>query len=108
VAEPVRVGELLAALPGLAARLAEAQLLGRWPELAGPAARRSRAAHVEAGVLHVFVETSGWLHRLTLETDALLARCRTITDVRAIRFHLAPRPESPPDPPVRGQGESSP
>ena len=37
MAEPVRVGELLAALPGLAARLAEAQLLGRWPELAGPA-----------------------------------------------------------------------
>jgi len=102
------VGELLAALPGMAARLAEAQLLDRWPELAGPAAGRSRAAHVEAGVLHILVDSSGWLHRLTLEADSLLARCRTIADVHAIRFHLAPRPESLPDPAARGQGQGTP
>jgi hypothetical protein len=102
----VRVGEVLAALPGMASRLAEARLVAHWPELAGPAAGRSRAAYVEAGVLHVLVDSSGWLHRLTLEADTLLARCRTVADVRAIRFHLAPRPESPPDPAVRGQGDT--
>jgi predicted nucleic acid-binding Zn ribbon protein len=108
MAEPVRVGQLLGTLPGMATRLAEARLVARWPELAGPAGARSRAAHVEAGVLHVLVESSGWLHRLTLEADTLLARCRTVTDVRAIRFHLAPRPASAPDPASRGQGEATP
>ncbi|MBI3458207.1 MAG: DUF721 domain-containing protein [Candidatus Rokubacteria bacterium] len=91
--DPVRVGEVLAALPGMAERLAEARLIAAWPEIAGPAATRSRAERVDGGVLHVAVESSGWLHRLTLDEASLLARCRAVaptSDVRAIRFHLAP------------------
>ena len=92
MAEPVRVRDLLEALPGVAERLAEARLLAAWPEIAGPAAARSRAEAVEEGVLRVAVDSSGWLHHLTLDEPALLARCRAAvptTALRAIRFRLA-------------------
>ena len=126
VAEPIRIGDLLGALPGMTERLAEARLLQSWPGIAGAAAApRSRAERVEGGVLHVAVESSGWLHRLGLEEAALLTRCQAIAEVRAIRFHLAPRvavavspeapggerpPQTPGTPeamhaPVRPQGE---
>jgi hypothetical protein len=90
--EPVRVRDLLGALPGLAERLAETRLLAAWPEVAGSGAARSRAESIEDGVLHVAVESSGWLHRLTLDEPALLARFRAAVpavSVRAIRFRLA-------------------
>ena len=67
MAEPVRVGAVLATLPGLAGPLAEARLLAAWPVLAGSAAARTRPQGVEDGVLRVAVDSSGWLHRLTLE-----------------------------------------
>jgi predicted nucleic acid-binding Zn ribbon protein len=90
--EPVRVGQVLAALPGIAERLAEARLAGAWAEIAGPAAARSRAEGVESGVLQVTVESSSWLHRLRLDEARLLARCRALAPavaLRAIRFRLA-------------------
>ena len=94
MAEPSRVGDLLALVPGLAARLderrREIRLVRAWPEIAGAAAPRARAEAVEAGVLRVAVDSSGWLHRLTLEEPRLLARCRAIADIRGIRFYLAP------------------
>jgi Dna[CI] antecedent DciA-like protein len=93
VADPVRVGKLLGSLPGLADRLAEARLVETWPLLAGPAGARSRAEGVEQGVLQVAVDSSGWLHRLTLEESRLITRCREIAAIRAIRFRLAPVPE---------------
>jgi Dna[CI] antecedent DciA-like protein len=92
VAEPVRVGELLRSLPGLDDRLAEARLVETWPVIAGPAAARSRAEGVDQGVLQVAVDSSGWLHRLTLEESRLIIRCREIAAIRAIRFRLAPPP----------------
>jgi predicted nucleic acid-binding Zn ribbon protein len=92
--EPVRVGVVLAALPGVAGPLAEARLLAAWPAVAGgAAAARTRPDSVEDGVLRVAVDSSGWLHRLTLEAPALLARCREVAPavpLRGIRFHLAP------------------
>ncbi len=92
MAEPIRIGDLLGALPGMSERLAEARLLRSWPGIAGVvAASRSHAERVEGGALHVAVESSGWLHRLGLEEAALLTRCQAIAEVRAIRFHLAPR-----------------
>lgn len=94
--EPVRVRDLLAALPGLGERLAAARLLHAWPQVAGPdAAARSRAEAVEDGCLRVAVDSSGWLHRLTLEEPDLLARCREIAPIRVIRFHLAPVDRQP-------------
>ena len=97
MAEPSRVRDLLGLVPGLMARLvarmAEEGLLRAWPEIAGPAAARSRAEAIEAGILRVAVDSSGWLHRLTLDEPRLLARCRAIAptmEIRAIRFHLAP------------------
>jgi hypothetical protein len=95
VAEPVRVGELLGSLPGLNDRMAEARLVETWAAIAGPAGARSRAEGVDQGVLQVAVESSGWLHRLTLEESQLITRCREIAAIRAIRFRLAPPPDSP-------------
>jgi predicted nucleic acid-binding Zn ribbon protein len=92
VSEPVRVGEILGSLPGLAERLAGARLLQAWPAIAGPAAPRTRADRIENGCLHVTVESSAWLHRLTLEEAALLERCRDVSPIRAIRFHLGSLP----------------
>lgn len=91
MADPVRAGDLLSALPGLRERLAEARLVAAWPEIAGPAGARSHAEGVEAGVLCVAVDSSGWLHRLTLDEGRLLARCHALAAVRGIRFYLAPR-----------------
>jgi predicted nucleic acid-binding Zn ribbon protein len=99
------VGALLATLPGLADRLAEARLVEAWPAIAGAAAARSRAEGVEQGVLLIAVDSSGWLHRLSLEEPALLARCREIAAIRGIRFRLASPPQGP-DPVVAvGKGE---
>jgi predicted nucleic acid-binding Zn ribbon protein len=96
VADPVRVGEMLGSLPGLADRLAEARLVERWPEIAGPAGTRSRAEGIDQGVLQVAVDSSGWLHRLTLEEPRLITRCREIAAVRGIRFRLATPPAAGP------------
>jgi hypothetical protein len=104
VADPVRVGELLLSVPGLDDRLAEARLLTAWPTIAGPAGARSRAEAVDQGVLQVAVDSSGWLHRLTLEEPRLVTRCREIAAIRAIRFRLAP----PPDPAARAARTQSP
>ena len=86
---PVRVGDLLPGLPGLADRLAEARLVAAWPGIAGAAASRSRAEGVDGGWLHVSVDTSGWLHRLTVEAPRLTEQCRALLDIRGIRFRLA-------------------
>ena len=88
MSEPVRVGHLLPGLPGLAERLAEARLVAAWPQIAGAAAGRSRAESIEGGWLHVSVETSGWLHRLTVEAPRLTEQCRALLDIRGIRFRL--------------------
>jgi hypothetical protein len=85
---------LLDRLPGLHDRLAEARLVASWPAIAGAAGARSRAETVDQGVLQVAVESSGWLHRLTLEEPRLTARCREIAAIRGIRFRLAPMPDS--------------
>ena len=94
MAEPVRVGALLGSVPGLTHRLADARAAARlvqtWPAIAGPAGARSRAEGIDQGVLHVAVDSSGWLHRLTLEEARLLGRCREIAPIRAIRFRLVP------------------
>jgi hypothetical protein len=83
-------------MPGLRDRMAEVRLVKSWSMIAGPAGLRSRAEGVEQGVLQVAVDSSGWLHRLTLEEPRLIARCREIAAIRSIRFRLAP----PPDPAV--------
>jgi hypothetical protein len=93
VADPVRIGALLGSLPGLADRLAEARLVESWSVIAGPAGARSRAERVDQGVLQVAVDSSGWLHRLTLEESRLITRCREIAAIRGIRFRLAPPPD---------------
>jgi predicted nucleic acid-binding Zn ribbon protein len=93
MSSPIRVGEVLATLPGMAERLAEVRLLAAWTEIAGPAAARSRAEGIEGGVLQVSVDSPGWLHRLNLDEPRLLARLHAVapaSGVRAIRFRLGP------------------
>lgn len=85
----MRVGDVLPTLPGLGEAVTEARLRAAWPQLAGPAAARSRPVRLLGGCLHVAVDSSAWLHRLSLEEAALLARCQALGGVRALRFHLA-------------------
>jgi predicted nucleic acid-binding Zn ribbon protein len=109
MAEPVRVGAVLTTLPGVSGALAEARLLAAWPTVAGGATARTRAEAVEDGVLRVAVDSSGWLHRLTLEAPALLARCREVAPavpLRGIRFHLAPLVPDAPGPGLDEREES--
>lgn len=103
------MGALLGSLPGLSDRLAQARLVETWPLIAGPAGARSRAEGVDQGVLRVAVDSSGWLHRLTLEEPRLISRCREIAAIRAIHFRLAPsldpaaRAARSPSPAVEGE-----
>jgi predicted nucleic acid-binding Zn ribbon protein len=90
MSKPVRIGELLGTVPGLSDWLAEARVVAAWPAIAGAAGTRSRAEGVDHGLLQIAVDSSGWLHRLTLEEPRLLARCREIAPIRGIRFRLAP------------------
>jgi hypothetical protein len=90
MSDPVRVGTLLGHVPGLKDWLAEARVVAAWPAIAGTAGARSWAEGVEHGLLQIAVDSSGWLHRLTLEEPQLLARCREIAPIRGIRFRLAP------------------
>lgn len=94
MSDPVRIGELLGSVPGLDEWRAEARVVEAWPAIAGLAGARSRAERVEHGLLHVAVDSSGWLHRLTLEEPNLLTRCREIAPIRGIRFRLAPPREA--------------
>jgi hypothetical protein len=104
MAEPMRVGELLGLVPGLAERLDQVRLLAAWPTIAGAAAPATRAERLEGGCLHVAVQSSAWLQHLRLEETHLLARYRALGEVRAIRFRLGPIGG---DPGGRVEGERS-
>jgi hypothetical protein len=106
---PVRVSDVLAAaVPGLGEHLLVERIRARWAEVVGPeGARRSRPERLRDGVLAVQVDSSPWLHELTLRSGELLARAQAAHGgrVTALRFALGrlPRPAAarpaPPDAP---------
>jgi len=74
-----RVGEALAgylAQAGIAGRVAQADVVLRWPELVGPGvARAAQAESVTAdGTLYVRVKSSAWRQELSLMTPQIMAR----------------------------------
>lgn len=74
-----RVGEALAgylASAGLAERVAQADVVLRWPEIVGPnVARAARAESVTPdGMLYVRVASSAWRQELSLMTPDIMAR----------------------------------
>lgn len=74
-----KVAEALAgylAHAGLAERVAQADVVLRWPELVGPGvAKAARAESVTPdGMLYVRVESSAWRQELSLMTPQIMAR----------------------------------
>jgi predicted nucleic acid-binding Zn ribbon protein len=61
---------------GLAGRIAQADVVLRWPEIVGP--QVAKAAHAESvspdGTLYVRVASSAWRQELSLMTPAIMAR----------------------------------
>lgn len=99
--EPTRVAELLASLGGpLADGVRHGRLAAEWTSLVGPAvAAHARPLRVEDGWLHVAVESSAWLHELSLQQEALLGRLRRVAaDLRGLSLQLAPLPVRAPRP----------
>ncbi|MBI2461371.1 MAG: DUF721 domain-containing protein [Candidatus Rokubacteria bacterium] len=98
--EPTRVSVLLAGLgPPLAERVRHARLAAEWATLVGPAvARHAAPLHLEDGWLHVAVDSSAWLHELSLKEEELLAVLRRVADLRGVRLRLAPLPAHRPEP----------
>ena len=93
---PARVAEFLPAVlddTGLARRLEQAGVVEMWAELVGTQIGRvTRAISVTPdGVLRVGVETSGWMHELTMMAPDLLASINTRLGrpvIRRIHFRL--------------------
>lgn len=99
--EPTRVAELLAGLGGpLADGVRHGHLAAEWASLVGPAvATHARPLRVKDGWLHVAVDSSAWLHELSLQEEPLLARLRLVAaDLRGLRLELAPLPSRAPRP----------
>ncbi len=74
-----KVGEAIAAYlasAGIGGRVAQADLVLRWPEIVGPQiARAARAESVSAdGTLYVRVASSAWRQELSLMTPEIMAR----------------------------------
>jgi hypothetical protein len=96
---PVRVSKLLAiALPGLEQHLLVERIREQWAGVVGPdGARRSRPESLRQGVLTVAVDSSPWLHELTLRSGELLARVQASHGgaVTALRFALGRLPSAP-------------
>ncbi len=74
-----RVGEAIAAYlkgAGIGGRVAQADIVLRWPEIVGPeVARAARAESVSAdGTLYVRVASSAWRQELSLMTPEIMAR----------------------------------
>jgi len=104
--EPTRVAELLASLGGpLADGVRHGRLTAEWASLVGPAvAAHARPLRVEDGWLHVAVDSSAWLHELSLQEDALLTRLRRVVELRGLRLQLGPLPPRAPAPQDPGGG----
>jgi hypothetical protein len=90
------VSELLAnAVPGLDQHLAVERIRARWADIVGPVGgRHSRPSAIRQGVLTVDVDSSPWLHELTLRAPELLARVQAAhgRGVTSLRFALGRMP----------------
>ena len=94
---------------GLDFKLEEYRLIQAWPDIVGPQiAAHTLPAEVRAKTLWVVVDSSPWLHELTLLKPVLiekLARCGGRSLIHDVRFRigempLAERPQPPETPPA--------
>ena len=88
-ARPARIADLLGGVlrrAGIAERVAQASVLGEWPELVGE--RIARAASAETvrddGILVVSVRTAAWAQELSLMTPQIIARVNAGRDAGRI------------------------
>ena len=93
---PAKVGDALAEMlagSSLGARIARAEVLGRWAGAVGPqiAAVTHARAIAENGTLSVSVKTSGWVQELSMMERSLIAKVNKSAGtevVRKIRWEL--------------------
>ena len=88
-AKPARVAELIGGVmrrAGIAERVAQAAVLGEWPQLVGE--RIAGAARAESvrddGILVVSVRTAAWAQELSLMTPQIIARVNAGRDAGRI------------------------
>jgi predicted nucleic acid-binding Zn ribbon protein len=88
-ARPARVADLLVGVmrrAGIAERIAQAAVLGEWPQLVGE--RIAGAASAETvrddGILVVNVRTAAWAQELSLMTPQIIARVNAGRDAGRI------------------------
>jgi hypothetical protein len=83
---------------GLTAKLDEHRLIAAWPKVVGPQiAAHATPRDVRGKTLWVVVDSSTWLHQLTLLKPQLLAKLRPHTgkaDIRDVRFVIGDVPVS--------------
>jgi predicted nucleic acid-binding Zn ribbon protein len=75
---------------GLEQKFKDQQILGLWPDIAGPQlAARTRAMRIERGVLYVHVTHGAWMQELHFMERELVDRLRERApgvDLQRIRF----------------------
>ena len=89
---------------GLESKLVEHRLMQAWPQIVGPQiAAHAAPTEVRANTLRVVVDSSTWLHELTLLKPILIEKLRRSTGgaiVRDVLFTIGdPPPVSRPQPP---------
>ncbi len=98
-----RLIEQLFASHGLAAKLEEHRIVAAWPEIAGPQiAAHAAATEIRAHTLRVAVDSSPWLHELSLLKPALLRKLERFAGRRVVNdvlFVIGEVPSRPPDGP---------
>lgn len=93
---------------GLESKLVEHRLMQAWPQIVGPQiAAHAAPIEVRANTLRVVVDSSTWLHELTLLKPILIEKLRRSSGgaiVRDVLFTIGEppsvsRPQPPPAPP---------
>lgn len=80
-----RLIERLFASFGLAAKLEEHRIIAAWPEIAGPQiAAHAAATEIRAHTLRVAVDSSPWLHELSLLKPVLLSKLERFAGRRLV------------------------
>src|SRR5262245_25433597 len=95
---PVRVRDVLEAMPDLRDHMLEAAIRTNWTQAVGPELScHSRPGVLRLGTLEVIVDNSPWLQEMTLRSGELLSviRARHGSSLSSLRFVLGTVPVKP-------------
>ncbi|PWU20512.1 MAG: hypothetical protein C5B48_12480 [Candidatus Rokuibacteriota bacterium] len=95
---PVRVRDVLAAMPDLRDHMLEAAIRTNWTQAVGPElSGHSRPGVLRYGTLEVIVDSSPWLQEMTLRSGEMLSaiQARHSSSLCSLRFVLGTVPVKP-------------